>query len=233
MRLLLALIGYASTATVIAAVLGVGYLWQADQLNDEKVFRMVALMHGVDLDSVGDTQEEVTQTTPSEQPSIDEVNRMHQLALRDYEVRQNVLQRGSSEFQYLLDRLVAERTRYDDMAQELNERIQQEKDLLQKESVQRVIKVLKSVKAAEGKDLLLKFLPEGANAQARQEGKDQVIRLLNALPADTTQAILKKFKSPEELEVLHELLDEMLDGGAPQRVLDQTLEQLSKRQLEN
>ena len=39
MRFLLALIGYLSTATVIAAAVGLGYVWQSEQLNDEKMLR--------------------------------------------------------------------------------------------------------------------------------------------------------------------------------------------------
>lgn len=233
MRFVLAIIGYLCTATVIAAALGVGYLWQSERLTDEKVFRMVALVYDVDVDAAADEQSDRRFETPDEQLSLDEINRLRQVRDRNYEVRKNVLDRGTSEFQYLLDQLIVARVRYDDMAQELDERIQQEKNLLSQESISSVVNTLKSVKPAEAKELLLRFLDTGTDPEKKQAGKDDVIRLLNALPPDTREGILKKFKTPEELNTLHDLLDDMLDGGAPARVLDQTLEQLKNRQATN
>ncbi|MEO1498040.1 MAG: hypothetical protein AAFV43_12915 [Planctomycetota bacterium] len=233
MRLLLALVGYLCTATVVAAALGVGYLWQSEQLTDEKVFRMVAIVHDIDIDGVSsDDEPSLPLETPDEEPSLDEMKRMRQLDRRDFEVRKNLLDRGSSEFQYLLDQLVVARGRYDAMAQELNERIQQEKDLLSRESIQNVVRNLKSIKPTEAKEVLLQFLDTGMDPEKKQAGKDKVIRLLNALPADTAEGILKKFKTPEELTILHDLLDDMLSGGAQKRVLDETLELVKNRQAQ-
>ena len=47
-RILFALIGYVCTATVIAAVLCIAYLWQTDRLNEDKMLRLVAKLHDVD-----------------------------------------------------------------------------------------------------------------------------------------------------------------------------------------
>lgn len=232
LRLLIATVGYLCTATLIATALGIGYLWQTDKLTDQKVFRMVALVHDVDIDRAGEKQDELPVETPAEELSLEEIKRLRQVAQRDYEVRKNVLDRGTGEFQFMLDQLVVARVRYDDMAQELDERIQQEKDLLGQESIQNVVNTLKSVKPEEAKDLLLKFLDTGPDPQRKQQGKDDVIRLLNALSVDTREGILKKFKTPEELNTLHELLDDMLDGGAQARVLNQTLQQLKNRQAD-
>jgi hypothetical protein len=51
-RFLFALIGYLATATVITLALGVGYLWQTERLSDDKMFRMIALLQGVDLEQI-------------------------------------------------------------------------------------------------------------------------------------------------------------------------------------
>ena len=47
--LLLGLIAYVCVATVITLALVIGYFWHTDQLNSDKMFRIVALMQDVDL----------------------------------------------------------------------------------------------------------------------------------------------------------------------------------------
>ena len=47
--MLFGLIAYVCVATVITLALILGYLWHTDQLNNDKVFRLMAVMQDVDL----------------------------------------------------------------------------------------------------------------------------------------------------------------------------------------
>ena len=47
---------FTPAAMVIALALTIGYLWHTEQLNDEKLFRMVALFHDVDLHQIAEDE---------------------------------------------------------------------------------------------------------------------------------------------------------------------------------
>ncbi|MEM6330040.1 MAG: hypothetical protein AAF790_07320, partial [Planctomycetota bacterium] len=75
MRMLGVIIGYFCTATVLSATIGMAYLWRTQRLDDEKVFRIVALVHDVDIDSLAEEQQGDAAATPDEEPSPDDVAR--------------------------------------------------------------------------------------------------------------------------------------------------------------
>ncbi len=48
-NMLFGLVAYVCVATVITLALILGYLWHGDQLNNDKLFRLMAVMQDVDL----------------------------------------------------------------------------------------------------------------------------------------------------------------------------------------
>lgn len=228
MRFLLALIGYLSTATVIAAAVGLGYVWQSEQLSDEKMFKIVALFHDVDLDSFDEEETLLEQEVVDEaEPSIRETEQARQLMMLNHDVRIESLKRSQNEFNFMLSQLSKERDRFDEMAKELNQGLEQEKNKASEESVQNVVRDLQSVKPDIAKELLLKFLAgPNSNPEQKQKGLEEVIRLMSAMPVDTLQGILKKFQTEEELAQLHEIHQLMLKGGPRERAITEVLDQL-------
>ncbi len=229
MRFLLALIGYLSTATVITAVVGLGYVWQTDQINDEKMFKIVALFHDVDLESFGndDDAQLEEEVVDEEEPSLKETERLRQLMMLNHDVRIESLKRSQNEFNFMLSQLSKERDRFDEMAKELNQGLEQEKKKASQESVQNVVRDLQSVKPDIAKELLLKFLAgPNSSPEEKQKGLEEVIRLMSAMPVDTLQGILKKFQTPEELAQLHEIHQLMLKGGPREQAITEVLDQL-------
>ena len=99
------LIGYASTATVITIVLGIGYLWHTDRLNDEKTFRMIALLHDVDLQQLSEAQRGAEPEVPPEESSLDEVLQHQHVLDRNFEFKLLALQRGRQEYEHQLQQL--------------------------------------------------------------------------------------------------------------------------------
>ena len=86
-RFLFALIGYVATATVITLALGFGYLWHTDRLNDERIFRILALLQGVDIDQIAAAEKAAVGEVPPEEPSMDDLAGHEQVADRNYEVK--------------------------------------------------------------------------------------------------------------------------------------------------
>ena len=105
LHILFGLIGYVCTATVITAVLGIVYLWHTDRMNDEKMFRMVALLHDVDLQQIAAKQQKTTEEVPAEEPSLANVSRHQQVLDRNFEVKLLALQRGRQDYDYSMQQL--------------------------------------------------------------------------------------------------------------------------------
>ena len=230
MRILLALIGYLSTATVIAASLGLGYLWQSERLSDEKMFRIVALLQDVDVDGIAAEKVALETEAPPEEPSMAQIERVREIAMRNFEAKQNSLKRRSGEVKHLLSQLSEARERFDAMARELDDRIRRESELSSQESISSIVRDLKSVKPEEAKLLLLRIIDgAGPDPDQRTAALGQVIRLMNAMPTTTLKNILKKFKTQDELNQLHEIHSLQLDGGPQKEVFDEALSRLSNR----
>src|SRR5687767_6094711 len=141
-QLLFALIAYVCVATMITLGLGVGYLWHTDQLNDEKVFRMVALLQDVELRQPGETREQTGDEVPPEEASLEDVAHHQQLQDRNYEVKLLALQRGRQEYDHRLQELEVKIDRYDRLAQEWQSRLAKQEELTNQENLAKVVSQL-------------------------------------------------------------------------------------------
>lgn len=229
MRFLLALIGYAATATVLTAALGVGYLWQTERLTDERTFRIVALLHGVDLNQTVESEDPVENELPPEEPSLEEEERFREIAMRNHEAKMESLNRSRIEFDYALEQIVSQRDRFDEIAREITQRLEQESSESADEGVQKVVRDLVAAKAATGKQMLLKMLERGESPREKQQAMDDVVRLINSLPPSTWGDILAKFEGEVELTQLHQIQVQQLEGGKKRRDLDAALSQIKNR----
>lgn len=230
MQFLFSTIGYTAVATVLSALLWVGYLWQTERLTDERMFRIVAMIHGVETDEEIKPKESLDDNSPKEEPSLEEERRLRHLALRNYEARQESLDRSKSEFEHSLGQLVEQRDRVDQMATELRKRIDQVSTETIGEGVRKVVRDLKVAKPEKGKELLLLILASGGTEpEAKQAALDQVIEIINAMPGDTWSDILNKFDGAAELEQLHQIQAQQLEGGEKRRVLQEALGQLGSK----
>ena len=230
MQLVFSAIGYTAVATVLSTMLWVGYLWQTERLTDERMFRIVAMIHGVETGEQIEPKLSTENSSPDEEPSLDEERRLRHLALRNYEARQESLDRGKSEFDHSLGQLVEQRNRVDQMATELKKRIDQVSTETIEEGVKNVVRDLKGAKPEKAKELLLRILASGGtDPEAKQEALDQTIKLINTMPIDTWSDILNKFDGPAELDQLHTIQAQQLEGGEKRRVLQEALGQLGNK----
>src|SRR5262245_3723451 len=102
-RLLLSLVGYACTATAITLALGVMYLIHTERLTDDKAFRLVAILQGVDLQQIADERRKSAEDVPSEEPSMETRLSQQQVFDRNFEVKLLALQRGRQEYDSRLE----------------------------------------------------------------------------------------------------------------------------------
>lgn len=228
MRILFATIGYAAVATVLSAGLGIGYLWQTEHLTDERMFRIVAIIHGVDLQQAVAKDEPEQRAATPEEPSIVEQDRVRKIALRGEQARLVALERAQKEFQHSLSQLVRERDRFDEMARELEQRLQQETEDAIEAGVESIVRDLQLAEPDMGKELLLMMLDRGVTAEEKQQAMEDVIRVIDRMSTETWENILGRIDGETELEQLHQLQLLQLKGGPKQQVLDEALQMLGR-----
>ncbi len=223
--MLFALIGYVCTATIITLVLGLGYLWHTDRLNNDKMFRMVALLHDVDLQQIAESQRKTAEDVPPEELSLTDVSHRQQVLDRNSEVKLLALQRGRQEFDHRLQELKEKTTRYDRLAQDWVSRLKQEEQLATQENLGKVVSQLEQVEPETGKDLLIKYIDENKMEQA--------IVLMGKMSDKKLANILKTFSTDKELDQLHEIHELIIKGGSKSPQVEEALGELKKVEAGN
>jgi NADH dehydrogenase/NADH:ubiquinone oxidoreductase subunit G len=212
-RILFPLIGYFATATVITLLLGVGYLWQTERLTDDRMFRLVALLQGVDLQQIVEAQQKSGDEVPSEEPSMAAVLGQQQLLSRNFEVKTLALQRGRQEYDHRLQLLKDRIDRYDRLARDYEASLKKQGEIATQENLAKVVSDLEQVKPVVAKDLLMRWISE--------DRMDNVITLLGKMAENKKKKILLSFSTPDELDKLHEIHRLMLEANATKQRLDE------------
>jgi|tagenome__1003787_1003787.scaffolds.fasta_scaffold20959259_2 hypothetical protein len=218
--LLLGLIAYVCVATVITLVLVFGYFWHNDQLNGEKVFRIVALLQDVDVQQADASQQKKEGGgVPPEEPSLNEVLHHQQVQDRNFEVKLLALTRGKQDYDISLKNLNEQITRYDRMVRDTQSRLKQQEELTTQQNVAKVVSQLEQVKPDIAKDSLMKFIEE--------DRMDDAILLMNKMSESKLKNILKTFQTPQELSKLHEIHRRIISGGADSANLKKAIGELN------
>ena len=225
-RILFPLIGYACVATVISAAIGYGYLVKSGRLDDEKVFRITAILQDVDLEEIERASLEVKAETPPEEPSYEQQRRQYQTVLLQFDVKEKHLADSLVDFDYQLKRLNAATEQYARLRSEVEEYLVQQGNLLLSEEMQKVRKQLESLNPKkQAKPILIKYIAD--------DRIDDVIMLLGSMKPRNQEEILRAFDSEEDQEMLYKIQRKMLAGEPAKPFIDaqlKALEQLKAQQ---
>jgi hypothetical protein len=217
-ELVMGLIAYTCVATVITAALLVGYMWHTDHLNNEKMFRLVAVVQDVDLEEIAKAEQKPDVEVPPAELSLNEVMHRQQVQDRNFEVKQLALQRGKQEYDASLQLLIDKTDRYDRLAQDWQSRLKQQQELTTQENVAKVVSQLEQVSPEVGKDQLMRWIDE--------KKMDDAIVLMSKMTESKLAKILKTFETPEELLKLHEIHEQIMASGAEGQKLEKALSEL-------
>src|SRR6478752_7326935 len=217
--MLFGLIAYVCVATVITLALILGYLWHSDQLNNDKLFRLMAVMQDVDLQKMAADEKKSPNEVPPEEPSLNEVLHHQQVQDRNFEVKLLALTRGKQDYDISLKNLNEQITRYDRMVQDTQGRLKQQLELTTQQNTAKVVSQLEQVKPDVGKDSLMKFIEE--------DRMDDAILLMNKMSESKLKSILKTFQTPQELSKLHEIHRRIISGGPDSANLKKAINELN------
>jgi hypothetical protein len=217
--LVIGIVAYFCVATVITLALVLGYFWHTDQLNSEKMFRIVALLQDIDLQQLtAAEQKKAADEVPPEEPSLNEVMHRQQVQDRNFEVKLLALKSGKQEYDASLHDLNVKIERYDRLVQDVQSRLKQQQELTTQQNVGKVVNQLELVKPEVGKDSLMKWIEE--------DHMDDAILLMSRMSENKLAKILKTFQTPQELSKLHEIHRRIITGGPETSKLQKALGEL-------
>ena len=220
-RILIALVGYVCVATVITALLGYVYLRSNGKLDDERLFRIVALLHGIDLEEIARQHQPNLDNLPAEEVSYAGRQAHQDILMRQFEAKQEDLQRNLDGFNYQLRQVNDATIRYEAVRQDVKNFLEEQNTRIMKEGPASVrVQLEKLDPKKQSKPLILEMVEEGR--------MDDVILLLSGMKSRNREAILKAFTSEKELETLHEIHSRMMSGEPVKPKIDQAIETLNQ-----
>jgi hypothetical protein len=220
-RILFPLVSYVCTATVVTTLLGYGYLRSNGKLNDEQLFRIVALLHGVDLKEIAQQHQPSLDNIPAEETSYTERRAYLDIFMRQFEAKQEDLQRNLDGFNYHLRQVNDATIRYEAVRQDVKNFLQEQNARILKEGPASVrVQLEKLDPKKQAKPLILDMVEEGR--------MDDVILLLGGMKSRNREAILKTFTSEKELDTLHVIHSRMMSGEPIKPKIDEAIETLNQ-----
>ncbi len=218
------LLAVLSMAALLSLGSLVGYLVAFGKLDRTKAQQIVKLIRG-DLEIPETQEQDQTQQAATSQPaaagasSAEAIAQQRRLA-RLHRAALDRAQRDLAARRELLDQVLADLiTRQEQFEREKDEWVKRQQALLAKardEGFARELAYIAKLSPKLGKDHLMRTY---------REDPTTAVRILNALSPSVGQRILDQFRSPEELQVLHDLLARLREAnpdaaGRPQSVAE-------------
>lgn len=220
-RLMFPLVGFFCTATVVTALSCYGYLRHSGQLDDDKIFRLVALLHDIDLDKIAKKNEEITEPeVPPEETSYEQSQEILQVATLHLQSKRDDLEKQLANFDAKFRQLNTQNQLYQGYHREVEVYLEKVKKEAENNGLLAVRNQLQNlIPKKQAKPLLIAMIKENRTKQ--------VILLLNGMSAKKRSDILKTFDSPEDLDMLYEIQEQMLDGDPIKPFVEEQLKKMA------
>ena len=225
-RILFPLVGYISTATIITLLAGYGYVRSSGMLDDEKMFRMVSMLHDVDLEEISEVHDTGVDEVPTEETSYQEAIEYNQVGKLLLQAKMDDLEKNLREFTDLRQEVVVRIGWYNTLKDEVDEYLRQREEKARESGITAVQKQLENLNSKkQAKPLIVEWLEEGRI--------DDVILLLNGMSQRSRRAIILEFNTPDEVQVLKRIYDQMLSGHPEKTFIDNKLQELEELNQQN
>ncbi len=220
-RVLFPLIAYFCVATVITLTAGYGYLRQTGALDNESMFQIISLLHGLDLEEVATTNQTDEQDVPPEEMSFKDRQENTLMAMLHLQSKKDDIEKNISIFQAELSTLNNKFKHYDKFRRQVEEYLLERKNEATASGLAGVRDQWKTLSPKkQTKQMLVQMIDD--------EQIDVVIKLLDGLNAKKRTDILKTFVSKEELDMLYRIEQHMLVGGPEASFIDKKLQELNQ-----
>jgi hypothetical protein len=221
LRILFPLIGYFCVAATITTVAGYGYLRHKGVLDNETMFQIVSLVHGVDLDAIAEENKTDVQDIPPEEMSFEDQQRQILMTTLHLQAKKDDIEKNISSFK-------SERTLLDNTFNHVQKfKLEVETFLNSRKRESSASGLLavrnqwKILNPKQTKQVLVRMVSDGK--------MNTVIELLNGLSPKEREAIFKTFTTEEDIALLYDIENQMLNGGPESAFIDNKLQELKQK----
>lgn len=209
-KVLVSAVVYFCIATTIAQVSFGAILWWKGVFQGERGIQLAAAIQGIDLTAMlREAQEEKASQENSEQASFEDVVESRVRSSLDHDLRELALDKGLSELVNIESNLRTDIERYQNVKKGFELNLRKIVEIATDEGLLELQRSLESMKPAQAKQIILKFLEDNA--------KDQIVTVLKNMPRDKQKKIVSEFKDADEVQ-LYELM-RAIGLGEPQTTL--------------
>jgi hypothetical protein len=227
LKLIPAALLYFCVATVLAQVGAGVYLVATGALTQEKMYQCLAAFYGVNLHEIEQKAAQAHEPPPNEQPDFAEVIKQRALASRDLDLRETAVDKALVDVRALTAQLKTERARYDQLKLQFDARLAELEQVSTDNALQEVQRTLEVIQPKQAKDQILRMLEE-AKPEERAAVDRDVITILKAMPLDKRKKIIGEFKTEEEAQKLHDILQQIREGVPETALIRDTRAQLAR-----
>ena len=218
-RILFPLVGFFCTATVVTGLACYGYLRHAGTLDDDKLFRIVALLHDVDLEKIAEENSASEPDVPPEEVSYEQSQEHLQVALLHLQSKKDYLEKQLTDFETTFRQLNTKEARLQGYQREVEVYLSKVKEEAESDGLLAVRNQLQNlIPKKQAKPILIRMIKE--------EQTKEVILLLNGMPAKKRGDILRTFDTPEDLELLAKIQKQILVGNPIKPFVEEQLKKL-------
>lgn len=222
MRFLFPMIGYVCVATVLTGACGYGYLRHTGKLDDERMLKILAVLHDVDLEEIENSQNKPEMIVPEEEPSYEQQQEQLRIATLQFDAKKKELEDSLATFDYDFKQLNSATGRYNQLKGDVDIYLKELRESVMAEAVQKVRESIEMLIAKkQAKPVIKRMIEQGE--------MDRVIKVLSSMSKRNQQEILRTFVgADEDIDILYRLLQAMGDGGETKQYLDKQLDELSQ-----
>ncbi len=202
--LLWTLIVYFCVATVISAVAVGSTLWFKGALTSDRIYRVLAALHGTDILLLHQQLEDNKAKLDSEQEPFEARQRAIQLKSLDLDLREAAVDKGVANLTQLQQTLQTEQSRFVALTQSYEQRLKQLEQKEQASSLNELQRTLESMKPKQAKEQIIKMMDDNAMID--------VVALFRKMSNDKRKKILAEFKDVGDADRLYEILKNIREG---------------------
>jgi hypothetical protein len=224
-RLTLPLVAYLCVGTVITALLGYGYLRHSGALSDDTMFRIMAIVQGVDLDQIAKEGQKAVESVPAEEPSFAEQQSQLQAATLHFDAKQKQLAQSLSNFDYQLKAVSEATERYKQLQRVVEDYFTEQLKKLQDADLAAVRTQIETmIPKKQGKPILIKYIKAGEI--------EKVILLLGSMKERSRRELIRTFDTEEDLEMLFQVQQHMLNDNPAMAVINEQIKTFNQLKAE-
>jgi len=213
-RFLISLFGYLCVAMVVSASAGGVYLWTSGKLNAGKVFKMLAVVHDVEVDTEKADDKKEKQENALKTLSYEDIEDARKVKSRVLELKMQSLGKGLSQVAFEREALTKDKERYLLLRTSFEQRLMELQAETETKGYANVRLIWENVAPKKAKEQILKMV--------EAEEMEDVVHILSEMPIGKRAKIVSQFSTPEETEVMDKLLRMIRQGGAVSSLVHET-----------